>query len=247
MLREEIQTWFRTDGYFAAGLRLLAMTGEQPQLLARLQGYLRGTWVPDSAKQSLRGALKVYLLRTVDGGPQTVTHVQNVVNSVTATKFATSTDHEAHKTPPTEPATITALRAEAKLLHKRQADLKGRLNLMAEDSDNFTDAQRAEVAREIMEEVIPALDNIYDQIRSWKSTGQMPKPSNEQDIIQETVAKMNKLQKILPPRISKLKKYLREKKRNGKELSEKELQTYRSELLDKETELAKLKAELGLS
>ena len=238
MLKSKIQSWFRQNGHFAGGLHLLALTGSDPRLLARLQGYLHGQWVPDAAKQSLRAALQAWLRASPPQNPKT--------------KNQTGRSEIPHRRPGNqkpktpEPAGILALRAEARLLHKRHADLKGRLNLMAEDADNYTDAQRAEVATRIMAEVIPALDGIYDRIRHWKATGQAPRPPKERDIVRETVGKMNRLQKILPPRISKLRKYLREGKRGGKVLSEQELMAYKAELLEKETEKAKLEGDLGV-
>lgn len=67
-----------------------------------------------------------------------------------------------------DPASIAALKRQAKLLHQRQDTLRIALH----DAD--TDEDRHEIARELIEVVLPGLDTIYSQIRAFAKTGIEP-------------------------------------------------------------------------
>jgi hypothetical protein len=134
--------------------------------------------------------------------------------------------------PTQEPNTIQNLRKQGRLFLKKKDALKAQLYTASDDDSRF------EIARQIMEEIIPTIDDIYDQIRAFEATGQLP-ITNEKSIVKQTVEKMLRIQS-LRPRISKLKKML-----NGN-LDAKARQTYEKELLEKEIELAQIREELDL-
>jgi hypothetical protein len=89
-----------------------------------------------------------------------------------------------------------------------------------------------------MENTIPKLDDIYDQIRDFQESGIVPAVPLG-NIVKETVEKMQRLQSIRS-RISRLKKFL-----EGK-MEAKKRQEYEVELLEKESEAIGIEKELGL-
>ena len=93
------------------------------------------------------------------------------------------------------------------------------------------DKDRYEYARGIMEEIIPSLDSIYDKIRKWEETKELPSV-----IVNKPDDRYKKINSIAP-RISKLKKILKDET-----LTPQKRQKYEKELVDKELLLAKLKA-----
>lgn len=70
-----------------------------------------------------------------------------------------------------EPFEIRALRQQARQLHKRQDML---FYTMQAGIETQNDEERFEIAKEIMETIIPALDETYMQIRRWQKNGQLP-------------------------------------------------------------------------
>lgn len=128
-----------------------------------------------------------------------------------------------------EPGEILELRQEAKNLHKRQSYLH---SLMCEAAKNNRKKEAYQLARELMEEVIPRLDAIYNQIREWKETGIVPNPPSP-DGFKKGVELM-KRRESLRTRILKLKKLLSSK------LEERIRQRYENEILDKIKELKEL-------
>lgn len=131
-----------------------------------------------------------------------------------------------------EPPYISSLRKKAVLLLKKRDQARSQLKVAE------TDEQRYELAKNLMDELIPSIDETYGYIKQYEKEGVVPNVQ-EEDIIQQTVKKMLKLQS-LKPRISRLKKML------SGVLTEKERQTYEKELLDKELLVQQIRAELQL-
>lgn len=131
-----------------------------------------------------------------------------------------------------EPPYISSLRQKAVLLLKKRDQVRSQLKVAE------TDEQRYELAKTLMDELIPSIDEAYGHIKQYEEEGVVPNVQ-EEDIIQQTVKKMLKLQS-LKPRISRLKKML-----SGK-LTPKERQTYDKELLDKELLVQQIRADLQL-
>lgn len=228
MLSNQIQAWFDSKGSYNDGVRLYEICGGTVPL-RELQAGSSMQFVPSNLRQKLEDQLRNYLIKVP---PMAGISPQYLVHSPQELSTANSQQLTA---PTIEPEAILNLRSKAKLLHKEQALKHAQLATVT------TDKERYALAFQIMEEVIPQLDNIYDTIREWESTGELPAPVHTNDVIKDTVEKMKKVYS-LSPRISRLKKWLN----GGKKLTNKERQDYEKELLEKELELKDLRAELGL-
>lgn len=128
-----------------------------------------------------------------------------------------------------EHPTIIELRNKARSLHKLHADRHSQLHIEPDE------AKRLVLIIEIMEVIIPSLDNIYDSIREYERTGALPVIANSQSPIpnplnyetglRDGVMKFQRLQN-LKSRISKL------DGKNG--LIEKETDSVRKQKLNEE-------------
>ena len=132
-----------------------------------------------------------------------------------------------------EPASIQAIRRKAILQLKKRDALRAQLAVVPSDQERF------EIAQELMEEVIPTIDRLYDQIHQFEETGEVVR-EDQQSIIQQTVQKMQRIQS-LRPRISRLKNWL-----TKTDLPTNKKIEYQKELSEKEIELANLLSELNL-
>lgn len=224
-----IDQWLQTDGSFLEGVRLYKLT-DNPIYAPRFERLLDQPYVDSDAKAHLRELLQVYL----DQYP--ATHSPTSTPEVIAANLPTPPE----PAPLMEPAPIQELRKQAIPLHKHYSHLKAQLHQMVTDQDKYSDADRYAIAQQIMLEVLPQTDAIYDQIRNWETDGQLPaEPDNP--IVAQTVEKMQKVYS-LRPRISRLKAWLKKKG-----LTASKRRQYEQELLDKEIELKELEIELGLN
>lgn len=103
-----------------------------------------------------------------------------------------------------EPQAIKDLRQKARELHKEHAYLKAQLINSAGEDDRYILAER------IMENVIPSLDDLYDRIREWETTGRV-RGESRREIVSEVVQKLNRRGSIRSI-ISRLKKQLQDPK-----------------------------------
>lgn len=214
-LSELIHEWIHHEGSFIDGIRLLHLTGRP---VAHFEAQLERPYVDPNQKQALAQQLRQYLQLNP---PSKIIPAQPDEMLVE------------------EPAAIQDLRRQAIPFHKRYSHLKAQLYQMSIETDKYSDADRYEIAKEIMEEVLPKTDAIYDQIRSWEETGDLP-PEQNDELVRQTVEKMQRIQS-LRPRISRLNKMLAGKLSNTKR------KQYEKELIDKEIELKELENELGLN
>ena len=125
-----------------------------------------------------------------------------------------------------EPLEIKELREKAKMLHKQHAYLSFELGVAK------TNKGRYKIAAEIMEDVLPKLDNIYDTIRHWQKTGTIPPLLGKDEFKKgvETILRKESLR----TRIAKLNRLLKEK------LPVLKKREYEKELLDKQIEFEKI-------
>jgi hypothetical protein len=130
------------------------------------------------------------------------------------------------------PVPISRLKERARKLHKRQSMLHAQLSVLE------TEMERYEVAKEIMEDVIPSLDKIYEGLRKYEETGELPPIQPEDNVIREIVSKHNKML-TLRTRLSTLKRLI--KNSDGAKR-----QKYEKEMLSKELEIEELKKELRI-
>jgi hypothetical protein len=186
------------------------------------ENYLRSTYVPQKVKSELVSELETYL---------------TLMPPTTAMSQPAQPDGFPQPNTDEEPAAVLALRAKAIPLHKRYSHLKG--ELYAESQREHPDeAKLYELAREIMAETIPALDAIYDQIREWQRTGEVP-PMPRHTIVEQTVEKF-KLIHSKRTSISKLRGKLKKAQTTD------ERQQIEKEIAEKEAIIAELQAELGI-
>ena len=221
-MRKRILSWFKKDCPYYEGVAIYRQTcgPYAPQLFEQ---YLTGHFVPDDIEKRLKYALECYLEAHQDETEGLEEEEQHEVP-----------DQEAPTDKIEEPKAISNLRESAKLLHKRHAMLHSELRIAG------TDKKRLELASDIMENVIPELDGIYDRIRDWQNTGELPAELSTVDTVQDTVKKMLHVAS-LKSRISRLTGFMK------KQLSASDRQKYEEEKLEKEIELAELEALLGLS
>lgn len=223
---KRIRKWFNDGCPFYEGVAIYRQTGG-PYSLSMFEGYLQAPWVPSDIEQHLKYALECYLEANAgdqeDPEPEQSPegHPNQPINQSTHTQT-------------TEPQAIQNLRRSAIPLHKRQAMLHTELRICDDESTRYG------IAREIMEEVIPELDGIYDRIREWEETGELPSEASTLTVVQDTVRKMQRVNSI-NSRISRLNGFL--KKQN---LSAGDRKKYEKEKLEKDLELAELSRELGL-
>lgn len=214
-----ISEYLTQGGSFLAGLQLLRAAGDH-RTADRLQLHAQRPFVPPSARAELQEAL-----RYLEGRP---------LPEVTAAPPPPAKR-------PEEPPEIDRLRQQGRLLKKREARLHAELCLVAQQEENEERAGRLHsIAREIMEDIEPQLDDIYGQLRAWDQEG-VPPVSDRRRIMEETVAKMNR-RETLRSRIYRLRKWLD----GGKNLSEEKRRAYQVELNEKELELREIEESLGL-
>jgi hypothetical protein len=89
-----------------------------------------------------------------------------------------------------------------------------------------------------MSEVIPEIDKLYEKIRDWKETGDVPVVVTAD--VQRAIQMMKK-RESLKPRISRLRKWV-----DSNSVAESKKKAYRVELLEKEGELREIEETLGL-
>ena len=213
MYSQEVQSWLDRGCPFLPGVRLYQLIGG-PYPISIFLGFEQAGFVPADVQQRLNQGLRAYLQKypiTPDTkAPKEKLQVIKIV-----------------KIKGTEPEAITDLRAKAKNLHKLHSHLKAQLSTVGNDSDRYN------IADQIMQKIIPGLDRIYDQIRHWEKTGNLP-ALLEQHLIDNPRAIANRIN-TLASRISKLRRFLKG------DLVDKKRAKYEKELLAKEIELAKLK------
>ena len=217
MLTTLIHNWIVNSGPFSEGLELYRQVkGGLP--VSYFDRQLFQPYINPYVKKELTNELQEYL----DRNP--------LQKSPTSPSFQYSK----------EPVEIKNLRDAAKKLHKRHSFLHAKLT----SADN--DEKRLLIAKEIMEVVIPGLDQTYLTIRTFENTGILPSTPGEDSTALKKGALMYKRMESLRPRISRVKKWLRSGKRGKKILSSVEMTAYQEEVEAKEAEIQSILKALGL-
>lgn len=227
MLADLVHTWLEEDGSYAQGLALYRQTGGAKPL-AYFERQMSARYVNPAVKAELRAQLETFsLLNPPASSIKPGKAVQQMQE-----------EQEAERAAQAEPEAILRLREKAIPFHKQYSHLKAELYAEA-IRKRPSKRKLLVIAREIMNETLPKLDAIYDQIREWQRTGEvpdMPRPI----IVEETVQKMLQVNS-LRSRISHLRRRLK-----GQMEAMGRLQ-YENEIKEKEAALAELCAELGLN
>jgi hypothetical protein len=219
-IAQQIQKWFDEEGSYMNGVALMGLAGYDNR---RFQIYLSAAFVPYDIQQRLNSLLSSYLIE----------HPAEEALEKTEVRASPSTYSIPQKN---EPDAILALREKAKKWHKKQAMLHAEMRSAALAED---EKKTYEYAREIMEDVIPTLDEIYDNIRKFQETGELPSLAATNDIVAQTVQKMERLYSFRS-RVSRLKGKI---KKGGED--DNTIQKWKKELLEKELEIKRLENELG--
>jgi len=229
-LISEIQHWFQRGKVFGMGYTLLARTAFMPKTLAILQSYVGLSVVPNSAKGTLEYALLEYLKANKEHLTDNDTIEQELQEKPSNVDELADAKRIAQERL-NEPTAIAVLRARSKIWWDRYALAKGMMQIAT------TDQQRYELAKEIMEEITPALDDIYDSIRSYEQDGTVPGGAKVSHVVKETIVKYKRVIN-LRTKVSRLRKKLEGKlSAGGKAEGEKKLLDYELELRGIENEL----------
>lgn len=136
-----------------------------------------------------------------------------------------------------EPTSIMLLREEGRKLKKRESFVHA--HLVAEAFAEADEKKLYQLAREMMEELHPRLDEVYDTIRDYEKDGTLP-PDEKQQVIAEAVEKMSK-RTNMRTRIYRLQKRLKDP-----ELSAEDRAAYEQEIKEKEVAITEIEDFLGL-
>ena len=236
MISAEISRWFNADGSFLEGMAYCQEVN--PAAHRRLYPFLKAPIITPDVKEQLREALRAHAASAAE----------------TATSFSI-VSYDPHSlggntsvAPLPEPAEVKALRKEGAMYHKQYAVLKERLRALLDNPAMYTNEDRYNVAREIMEDVIPATDAVYDRIRSFEKSGVLP-ASSSSEIVRDTVEKMNRLNS-LNARISRIRGWLKKGQQQltsgWVEMSIQSRAELEKELVAKEVTVKELKIQLGI-
>lgn len=186
-MRYRIRKWLDDNGSAISGLDLLMEAGDTRS--SRRLNYLRTkAYIQADEKKSIRTALLNILAKMAD------TEDEDTEDDPQRVKWA-------------DTPRIMALREEGRRLMKVRSDLKSRLVEMSVTSpEKYTDDDRFEVARLIVEENVPELDRVYGAIRKWEREG--IEPPGEQDKLKKEIVDSFKELLILRPKVSRLRSAL---------------------------------------
>jgi hypothetical protein len=212
MIKRQIKDWLNTGGSFQKGYKLFQLSGGQSVDLAKI---LDKKFISSKDKALLRDLLD-QLLQTLP----------DEVAPLALAEVAMS-----------EPTSIVLLREEGKKLKKRESFVHA--HLVAEAFGNADQGKLYEFAKEMMEDIHPQLDDVYDTIRSFEKDGTLP-ADEKQKIIEDTILKMNK-KKNMQTRLYRLQKWLKDPA-----ISEEQKTAYQREIEEKEQSIKDIKELLGL-
>lgn len=222
----EIQEYIEHGGPFLDGLNLLRAAGDH-RTADELQVHVQRPFIPPSARRRLIEALQGYAGQL----PPTVSRSGNPSPPPRSREKAVDA-----------PPEVERLRQRGRMLKKREASLHAQLCMIAREEESRERADRLHsIAKQIMEEIEPELDDVYAQLRAWDEEGVAP-ISDRRRIIDDTVGKMQRRDN-LRSRIYRLSGWLD----GGKKLSDADQRKYQRELLEKKAELKDIEEALGLA
>lgn len=218
-VHHKIAAWLQ-EPFFLDSLEILKDLGISTN---RYESFLQGGFVPNAIEEEI----KIIILQHYDPKKATqpsTLETQNLKNEPVIQEKPSANSQE--------PSAIQELKNRAKPLHKLQSHLHEQLRHAT------TDEERYDIAHQMMSEVRPALDAIYNKIRHWEQTKEVPFVLS---LEAEKAVEMMKRRESLKPRISRLKGWIKSEK-----VAESDKAKHRIELEEKEAELAQIKKELNL-
>jgi len=231
MIGAAISRWLNANGSFLEGMGYCQQVN--PAAHSRLMRWKDAPLIPPEIKDQLRESLRAHAASAPDPAFSTGDPRGRPLSSAPV---------------PESPPEIQALHRQARTLHKQYAELKARLGVLTAQPDLYTNADRYAIAREIMEDVLPATDDIYEQIRAYEKTGALP-TSGSNALKKEVVAQYEQLLS-LRPRISRVRKWLADgawpRKSGLQPLTESDRAELEKELAEKLGLVKELEIELGI-
>jgi hypothetical protein len=224
-MKAEVQKWYNEGSNFYKGVMLLRSVGASTE---SFESLLNESYIPTAKRQLLEAAINALCNR-----PFAIIRQLAQIDEPKRNNRNSKSDGE--------PPVITAMRDKAKLLHKLHADQHAQLHAATDDE------QRLPIILSIMEDIIPQLDDLYDQIRAYQSDGVLPNETVLSEKNYETGVKegIEKFQRLinLKSRISKLdgKNGLISQERNAQRKA-----TLEKELTEKRLEMDTIQAEINL-
>lgn len=212
MIKRQIQNWINKGGSFAEGYQLFQVSGARSALLNKIA---QKNFVGSADKAILRKQLEEIAAALPDEVKQTL-----------AAQVALK-----------EPNSIILLREEGRKMKKRESFVHA--HLVAEAFAEADPAKLFELAKEMMEDIHPRLDDIYDTIREYERDGTLP-PDEKQKVIADAVKKMSRRDNMRT-RIYRLRKMLKDP-----ELPDEDRQRYEAEITEKEQGIKEIENFLGL-
>lgn len=218
-IEQQIQAWITENGSFARGVELYQLAGLRRSLDRWQQALRRGVVMPGE-REALRGELGDWVKGRLGEGEE-----GSGKSEVGSGKW------EVERETPVE---VQKLKEQARELRKRYSYLHAQLSVLPDGEDLY------KVAKEIMEEVIPAEDRVWDAIRAWQKTGKLPVNAGTNDLVRETVRKYQRVE-ALRTKIS------RDAKKLEKEQDAAKRAALEKTLLKAQLEKQELEEELGLN
>jgi hypothetical protein len=201
-----VSEWLADGKWFVGGLMLLRDLGGD---VSDFEKYAAGGFVPPYYKE----VLEMRLRALQHAAPGILAAKESGESAASETEKAARAE---------EPEWIAGLRERAKYLHKQEAMRHAEMRVSGEREVRYA------CASEIMRDIRPKLDTIYDAIRHWEATGEVPMGEKAAQAAEEQSSDFQK-RLNLRSRVSRIKTLLK-----GSTLSEKRRKGLEWELEEKE-------------
>lgn len=200
-IREKIEKWLSEGQPFGMGVNIYMECGPNAGLARRLTKYRTAPRIPPYYREKLKYALLEIRAKTppVAGDPPTA----DPANPDPSTPQKPTTPKDKPTPREDEPDAVTILRKQARRLLKEKSAIHTEMRLAG------TDARRYELADRIMRKIEPELDRIYDTIRDWKRTGELPRTAtqiSEADRARREAVELMQERAAIRTRISRVKR-----------------------------------------
>ncbi len=213
---QRVKRWVQGDHLdHQEGVTLYGITGG-PYPYTHFAPYISAPFLPDGLEKQLIEIFKHYLDNHQCEAEGTARHVAAPIITL-------------EKEP--DPKEVISLRNKGRMLLKMQANLHAQLDIVT------TDEERYDLADQIMSDVIPKTDRVYNGIRQFEQTGEIPSVAVPDDLKAKLIDLINKKNSIAS-RISRIKGKLKG------DLSEDAKKKYEKELLEKQHLLSDIEIEL---
>lgn len=245
VMEQEIRQYLKA-GYFAQGVAILRrIPGVTAQQIRLYQQYLSRPYVPAAVEQQLNALLRSFLPPASEPSGEKKKKPPSVDPAVNAPFWSSLAQGR------DLPDDILALHDRAIELHKRESLAHAQMGAAARAKKKKAAYM---LAHEIMHDLRPALDELYDAVRAWQQTGQLPMRQATAPTAAAEVLELMKRLKYCNERVSRIKRWIsdgfREKVVQGQNvkvlLDAKDVQALDNERLALLVEAKNIKEKLGI-